>query len=88
MEHWQEWFYGPCLASNTMKYTTTKNYNDWGDGRDDNEKKTETTMKIMLPDQYLIVQSSIQSQKIGLTEEDFATMTTAIRPRRTIYLPF
>ena len=45
-------------------------------------------MKIMLPDQYLIVQSSIQSQKIGLTEEDFATMTTAIRPRRTIYLPF
>ena len=52
------------------------------------EMKTETTTTMSLLDQDPMVQSLIQSQHLGITEDNQEKATTALRPWRTIYLPF
>ena len=87
MEHRQQQFYDPWLASAATKraakwQTTTINMT-----KDiTTETKTETVTRILLSDKDPMVRSSIKSRRLGIAEEDWATTEMALRPQNTIYL--
>ena len=46
MEHWNQWFYDPCLASDLTKHTIMKNYNDGDyDGNEDGNDDENTASR-------------------------------------------
>ena len=86
MAHWQQKLYDPWLVSAVTKHmpqwrTTmaemTKNIMK--------ETKTEMEITMLLPDQDLMVRSSIQSKLLGLTEEHWAKRETLLGLQHTFY---